>query len=156
MDRDSIDEKTIHERRGLERSEAHQRLHTIHDREPTELAHSHEIASALLEAIIAEVEILLSIAKLEGDAVFLYLTETCCRRSPRCGFHDVGDASFSRSVAGHQGRDRAGRAGLRGEGTAAFQLRHDLRTTCRDGSFAAECRHVFVDRLTVKSRECQR
>ncbi len=77
MDRDSIDEKTIHERRGLERSEAHQRLHTIHDREPTELAHSHEIASALLEAIIAEVEILLSIAKLEGDAVFLYLVEEC-------------------------------------------------------------------------------
>lgn len=39
----------------------------------TELAHSHEIVGALLEAIIAGVEIPLTIAKLEGDAVFLYL-----------------------------------------------------------------------------------
>ncbi len=39
----------------------------------TELTHSHEIVGALLESIIAEVEIPLSIAKLEGDAVFLYL-----------------------------------------------------------------------------------
>jgi hypothetical protein len=38
----------------------------------TELGHSHEIISALLEAIIGEVEIPLSVAKLEGDAVFLY------------------------------------------------------------------------------------
>ena len=40
-----------------------------------ELEHSHEIVGALLEAIIAEVEIPLSIAKLEGDAVFLYLVK---------------------------------------------------------------------------------
>lgn len=39
----------------------------------TELAHSHEIISALLQALIAEVEIPLSIAKLKGDALFLYL-----------------------------------------------------------------------------------
>ncbi len=38
----------------------------------TELEHSHEIISALLEAIIGEIEIPLSVAKLEGDAVFLY------------------------------------------------------------------------------------
>ncbi len=38
----------------------------------TELEHSHQIISSLLEAIIGEIEIPLSIAKLEGDAVFLY------------------------------------------------------------------------------------
>lgn len=38
----------------------------------TELEHSQEIISALLEAIISEVQIPLSIAKLEGDAIFLY------------------------------------------------------------------------------------
>lgn len=38
----------------------------------TELAHSHEIISTLLEKIIAEIEIPLTLAKLEGDAVFLY------------------------------------------------------------------------------------
>lgn len=38
----------------------------------TELAHSHEVIGALLEAIIAEVEIPLTVAKLEGDAVFCW------------------------------------------------------------------------------------
>jgi hypothetical protein len=38
----------------------------------TEIEHSHEIISALLEAIIGEVEIPLTVSKLEGDAVFLY------------------------------------------------------------------------------------
>lgn len=38
----------------------------------TELAHSHMIIGALLESIIAEVEIPLTVAKLEGDAVFVY------------------------------------------------------------------------------------
>lgn len=39
----------------------------------TELAHSQEIIGALMESIIEEVEIPLSIAKFEGDAVFLYV-----------------------------------------------------------------------------------
>ncbi len=38
----------------------------------TALAHSHEIVFSLLDAIISEVEIPLHVAKLEGDAVFLY------------------------------------------------------------------------------------
>jgi class 3 adenylate cyclase len=38
----------------------------------TELEHSHQIISALLEAIVAQAEIPLSLAKLEGDAAFLY------------------------------------------------------------------------------------
>lgn len=38
----------------------------------TEAEHSQQIIGALLEAIIEEVEIPLSIAKFEGDAVFLY------------------------------------------------------------------------------------
>jgi class 3 adenylate cyclase len=38
----------------------------------TELEHSHQIIGALLEAIIGEVEIPLTVSKLEGDAVFLY------------------------------------------------------------------------------------
>ncbi len=38
----------------------------------TELSHGHEIIGALLEAIIEEVDIPLTIAKFEGDAVFLY------------------------------------------------------------------------------------
>lgn len=38
----------------------------------TELAHSHKVISALLEAILAEVELPLRVAKLEGDAVFCY------------------------------------------------------------------------------------
>jgi class 3 adenylate cyclase len=38
----------------------------------TELEHSQQIIGTLLEAIIEEVEIPLSIAKFEGDAVFLY------------------------------------------------------------------------------------
>jgi class 3 adenylate cyclase len=38
----------------------------------TEVEHSQQIIGALLEAIIDEVEIPLSIAKFEGDAVFLY------------------------------------------------------------------------------------
>ncbi len=38
----------------------------------TELEHSQQIIGALLKAIIDEVEIPLSIAKFEGDAVFLY------------------------------------------------------------------------------------
>ncbi len=41
----------------------------------TELEHSQQIIGALLEAIIEEVEIPLSIAKFEGDAVFLYATK---------------------------------------------------------------------------------
>lgn len=46
----------------------------------TELTHSHEIIGALLEAIIAEVEIPLTVAKLEGDAVFCWAI-----RSPGVG-----------------------------------------------------------------------
>lgn len=38
----------------------------------TELEHSQQIISALLEAIIGEIQIPLSVAKLEGDAIFLY------------------------------------------------------------------------------------
>jgi len=41
----------------------------------TELTHSQEIIGSLLEAVIGEVEIPLTIAKFEGDAVFLYATK---------------------------------------------------------------------------------
>src|SRR5262245_44041450 len=42
------------------------------------LSHSHAIITELVEAIIHEVELPLEIAKLEGDAVFLY----CRKDSP--------------------------------------------------------------------------
>ena len=54
----------------------------------TELEHSHQIVGALLEAIIEEVEIPLEVAKLEGDAVFLYLVKA-----------DDRDAALSRARA---------------------------------------------------------
>lgn len=46
----------------------------------TELDHSHEILSDLLETICAQVETLLTIHKLEGDAVFAYAPETIISR----------------------------------------------------------------------------
>jgi len=46
----------------------------------TELDHSHEILSDLLETICAEVEKLLTIHKLEGDAVFAYIPEALIAR----------------------------------------------------------------------------
>jgi len=42
----------------------------------TELEHSHEILSDLLETICANIESLLTIHKLEGDAVFAYIPES--------------------------------------------------------------------------------
>ena len=42
----------------------------------TELAHSQEILSELLELIIERFKPLLTIAKIEGDAVFAYTAET--------------------------------------------------------------------------------
>lgn len=41
----------------------------------TELVHGHQIIATLLEEIIAEAEIPLTIAKIEGDAVFLYMVK---------------------------------------------------------------------------------
>ena len=46
----------------------------------TELDHSHEILSDLLETICAQVEKLLTIHKLEGDAVFAYVPEAVIAR----------------------------------------------------------------------------
>lgn len=46
----------------------------------TELEHSHEILSDLLETICASLESLLSIHKLEGDAVFAYAPESSIQR----------------------------------------------------------------------------
>ena len=46
----------------------------------TELDHSHEILSDLLETICMQVEKLLTIHKLEGDAVFAYAAETLISR----------------------------------------------------------------------------
>lgn len=46
----------------------------------TELEHSHEILSDLLETICERIETLLSIHKLEGDAVFAYAPETSIQR----------------------------------------------------------------------------
>ena len=46
----------------------------------TELDHSHEILSDLLEIICAQIETLLTIHKLEGDAVFAYAPETLIAR----------------------------------------------------------------------------
>src|ERR1041385_4606093 len=46
----------------------------------TELDHSYEILSDLLETICMQIEKLLTIHKLEGDAVFAYVSEaTICR-----------------------------------------------------------------------------
>lgn len=42
----------------------------------TELEHSHEILSDLLETICTRIELLLTIHKLEGDAVFAYVPES--------------------------------------------------------------------------------
>ena len=42
----------------------------------TELEHSHEILSDLLETICAKIESLLTLHKLEGDAVFAYIPES--------------------------------------------------------------------------------
>src|SRR5262245_14935308 len=42
----------------------------------TELEHSHEILSDLLETICNKIESLLTIHKLEGDAVFAYIPES--------------------------------------------------------------------------------
>jgi hypothetical protein len=47
----------------------------------TELDHSHEILSDLLETICMQIENLLTIHKLEGDAVFAYAPETIISRS---------------------------------------------------------------------------
>ena len=46
----------------------------------TELDHSHEILSDLLETICDEIEKLLTIHKLEGDAVFAYAPEAIISR----------------------------------------------------------------------------
>lgn len=46
----------------------------------TELDHSHEILSDLLETICVQIEKLLTIHKLEGDAVFAYAPETIIAR----------------------------------------------------------------------------
>jgi hypothetical protein len=46
----------------------------------TELDHSHEILSDLLETIFMQIEKLLTIHKLEGDAVFAYAPETLISR----------------------------------------------------------------------------
>jgi hypothetical protein len=46
----------------------------------TELDHSHEILSDLLETICVQIEKLLTIHKLEGDAVFAYAKETLISR----------------------------------------------------------------------------
>ena len=46
----------------------------------TELEHSHEILSDLLETICERIETLLSIHKLEGDAVFAYAPEASIQR----------------------------------------------------------------------------
>lgn len=47
----------------------------------TELEHSHEILSDLLETICARIESLLTIHKLEGDAVFAYIPESKVTRA---------------------------------------------------------------------------
>ena len=46
----------------------------------TELDHSHEILTDLLETICLQIEKLLTIHKLEGDAVFAYAPETIIMR----------------------------------------------------------------------------
>jgi uncharacterized protein YndB with AHSA1/START domain len=46
----------------------------------TELDHSHEILTDLLETICMQIEKILTIHKLEGDAVFAYAPETILRR----------------------------------------------------------------------------
>src|SRR4030095_12513772 len=46
----------------------------------TELDHSHEILSDLLETICMQIEKLLTIHKLEGDAVFAYAPEAIISR----------------------------------------------------------------------------
>ena len=46
----------------------------------TELDHSHEILSDLLETICVQIEKLLTIHKLEGDAVFAYVPESLVAR----------------------------------------------------------------------------
>src|SRR5512147_2541856 len=46
----------------------------------TELDHSHEILSDLLETICMRIETLLTIHKLEGDAVFAYAPEAIISR----------------------------------------------------------------------------
>jgi len=47
----------------------------------TELEHSHEILSDLLETLCMRIESLLTIHKLEGDAVFAYAPESSIKRS---------------------------------------------------------------------------
>src|SRR3954468_7142833 len=46
----------------------------------TELDHAHEILSDLLETIVGSLKTLLTISKLEGDAVFGYVPEASVRR----------------------------------------------------------------------------
>ncbi len=62
----------------------------------TELAHSHEIISTLLEKIIAEIEIPLTLGKLEGDAVFLYFDAAphSSTRSPEAWSWRVSTSSW--------------------------------------------------------------
>jgi hypothetical protein len=59
------------ERTALDRG--YQRVHEVHAGESNRSRAQPEIIGALLKAILAEVEIPLSVAKLEGDAIFLYL-----------------------------------------------------------------------------------
>ena len=59
----------------------------------TELTHSQEILTELLETIIAQFKPLFIISKLEGDAVFAYASETSIPRSE--AILELIDATYS-------------------------------------------------------------
>jgi hypothetical protein len=73
----------------------------------TELEHAHEILTALLETIVGKFKTLLTISKLEGDAVFAFVAENDLQRgetllemieSTYIAFRDYADAAYRRTT----------------------------------------------------------
>jgi hypothetical protein len=73
----------------------------------TELEHAHEILTALLETIVGKFKTLLTISKLEGDAVFAFVAESDLTRgetllemieSTYIAFRDYADAAYRRTT----------------------------------------------------------
>lgn len=73
----------------------------------TELEHAHEILTALLETIVAKFKTLLTVSKLEGDAVFAFVSESNLSRgetllelieSTYVAFRDYADAAYRRTT----------------------------------------------------------
>ena len=73
----------------------------------TELEHAHEILTALLETIVGKFKTLLTISKLEGDAVFAFVNEKDLPRGETLlemieatyvAFRDYADAAYRRTT----------------------------------------------------------